>query len=155
MFDTKFAIVVRDDLETWQKLNVTAFLTSGVVGNTPDIMGVPYEDAAGNRFHSLSIQPCIVLSAEGNALGNIHRPRCRVKSRQPSTLRKCSPQAMMRPIAPCSPNMVRTMPRSWALRYAVARGLPTRLPRMRNCTREYYLLSIEEFTDFGFLNAYC
>jgi hypothetical protein len=32
MFDTKIAIVVREDLATWQKLNVTAFLTSGVVG---------------------------------------------------------------------------------------------------------------------------
>ena len=31
-FDTKIAIVVRDDLATWQKLNVTAFLTSGVTG---------------------------------------------------------------------------------------------------------------------------
>jgi hypothetical protein len=31
MFDTKFAIVVRQDLEVWQKLNVTAFLTSGIV----------------------------------------------------------------------------------------------------------------------------
>ncbi len=39
-FDTKFAIVVRDDLETWQKLNVTAFLTSGIIGNTPE-MGIP------------------------------------------------------------------------------------------------------------------
>jgi hypothetical protein len=28
MFDTKIAIVVRDDLAIWQKLNVTAFLTS-------------------------------------------------------------------------------------------------------------------------------
>ena len=33
MFDTKIAIVVREDLAVWQKLNVTAFLTSGVVGS--------------------------------------------------------------------------------------------------------------------------
>ena len=72
-FDSKFAIVVRDDLETWQKLNVTAFLTSGIIGNTPEMMGEPYEDAAGNRFHSLSIQPCIVLAADANTIGNIHR----------------------------------------------------------------------------------
>ena len=26
MFDTKIAIIVREDLATWQKLNVTAFL---------------------------------------------------------------------------------------------------------------------------------
>jgi hypothetical protein len=32
MFDTKVAIVVRDDLQNWQKLNVTAFLMSGIVG---------------------------------------------------------------------------------------------------------------------------
>lgn len=29
-FDTKIAIVVRADLAAWQKLNVTAFLASGV-----------------------------------------------------------------------------------------------------------------------------
>ncbi len=73
MFDTKFVIVVRDDLETWQKLNVTAFLASGIAGNTPEMMGVPYKDAAGNSFRSLSVQPCIVLSAAGNTMGNIHR----------------------------------------------------------------------------------
>lgn len=73
MFDTKFVIVVREDLETWQKLNVTAFLSSGIAGNTPEMMGTPYKDAAGNLFRSLSVQPCIVLSADGNTLGNIHR----------------------------------------------------------------------------------
>ncbi len=29
-FDTKIAIAVRGDLEPWQKLNVTAFLASGI-----------------------------------------------------------------------------------------------------------------------------
>ncbi|MEM7427711.1 MAG: DUF2000 family protein [Pseudomonadota bacterium] len=72
-FDTKFAIVVRDDLETWQKLNVTAFLTSGVIGNTPEMMGAPYLDREGNRFHSLSVQPCIVLAADAGTICNIHR----------------------------------------------------------------------------------
>ena len=37
MFDTKIAIVVREDLPVWQKLNVTAFIMSGVVGATPCI----------------------------------------------------------------------------------------------------------------------
>ena len=31
-FDTKIAIAVRDDLAVWQKLNVTAFITSGIIG---------------------------------------------------------------------------------------------------------------------------
>ncbi|MEM7225338.1 MAG: DUF2000 family protein [Pseudomonadota bacterium] len=73
MFDTKFAIVVRDDLAVWQKLNVTAFLTSGVVGADPQIIGEPYEDAAGNRYHRLSVQPVIVLAADDATLVKIYR----------------------------------------------------------------------------------
>ncbi len=30
MFDTKVAILVLDDLAVWQKLNVTAFLATGI-----------------------------------------------------------------------------------------------------------------------------
>ena len=37
-FDTKIAVVVRDDLEAWQRLNVTAFLASGIAAN-PDLLG--------------------------------------------------------------------------------------------------------------------
>lgn len=73
MFDTKIAIVVRDDLATWQKLNVTAFLMSGIIGASPDVMGEPYRDADGNIYHSLCVQPIIVLSAGEDALKTIHR----------------------------------------------------------------------------------
>ena len=34
-FDTKIAVILRDDLPTWQKLNVTAFTMSGIAGTTP------------------------------------------------------------------------------------------------------------------------
>ena len=44
MHDTKIAIIVRDDLATWQKLNVTAFLMSGITGANPDIIGQTYRD---------------------------------------------------------------------------------------------------------------
>ena len=73
MFDTKIAIVVREDLATWQKLNVTAFLMSGIVGAAPEIVGEPYRDAAGNVYSSLSIQPVIVLAADRATLSTIHR----------------------------------------------------------------------------------
>lgn len=36
--------VVRDDLATWQKLNVTASLTSGIVGAGEGLLGGPYEE---------------------------------------------------------------------------------------------------------------
>lgn len=73
MFDTKIAILVRDDLLTWQKLNVTAFLTSGVLGADPELLGDPYEDADGVRYAPLMVQPMIVLTTDGAGLTRIHR----------------------------------------------------------------------------------
>ena len=72
-FDTKVAIVVRDDLEVWQKLNVTAFLTSGVIGANASLLGLDYEDAAGNTYAPLLIQPVIVLVTDGDKLKTIFR----------------------------------------------------------------------------------
>lgn len=73
VFDTKIAIVLRDALPVWQKLNVTAFLTSGIVAQFPEIIGEPYRDRAGNLYNPMSIQPVIVLSADAAALSTIHR----------------------------------------------------------------------------------
>jgi hypothetical protein len=72
MFDTKFAIIVRDDLAVWQKLNVVAFLTSGIVGAHEGLIGAPYQDAAGNSYHRLLVQPAIVLSAGADTIKTIY-----------------------------------------------------------------------------------
>ena len=72
MVDTKIAIVLRDDLATWQKLNVTAFLSSGIVGAAPNLLGEPYVDAAGNAYTPLAIQPMIVLAAGPATLKTIY-----------------------------------------------------------------------------------
>lgn len=72
MFDTKFAVVLREDLEVWQKLNVTAFLSSGIIGQKPELIGEAYRDAAGNVYNALSIQPIIVLPTDGATLSKIH-----------------------------------------------------------------------------------
>ncbi|UNK37259.1 DUF2000 family protein [Shinella sp. H4-D48] len=72
MFDTKFAVVLREDLEVWQKLNVTAFLSSGIIGQKPELIGEAYRDAAGHVYNALSVQPIIVLSADGTTLSKIH-----------------------------------------------------------------------------------
>lgn len=73
MFDTKIAIVVRDDLAVWQKLNVAAFLTSGIIAQSPTIVGEAYRDAAGNIYNPISIQPMVVLAADQETLRRIHR----------------------------------------------------------------------------------
>jgi hypothetical protein len=73
MFDTKIAIVLRNDLASWQALNVTAFLTSGIVAQSPEVIGEPYCDRAGNVYNPLSIQPVIVLAADRPTISSIHR----------------------------------------------------------------------------------
>lgn len=73
MFDTKIAIIIRDDLATWQKLNVTAFLTSGIIAQSPAIIGEAYRDAADNVYNPMSIQPIVVLAADQDTLRTIHR----------------------------------------------------------------------------------
>jgi hypothetical protein len=73
MFDTKIAIVLRNNLASWQKLNVTAFLVSGIAGQNPDMIGEAYRDRAGNLYNPLSIQPMIVLSADEETIATIHR----------------------------------------------------------------------------------
>jgi hypothetical protein len=63
-FDTKVAIVVRDDLATWQRLNVTAFLISGVTADAGrDAIGQDYLDADGRRYLPLLVQPVLVFEA--------------------------------------------------------------------------------------------
>ena len=71
MFDTKIAVVVRDDLATWQKLNVTAFLISGITGANPAIVGETYRDKGGREHLAMSVQPVIVLAGAANILTNI------------------------------------------------------------------------------------
>lgn len=73
MFDTKIAIVLRDDLAAWQALNVTAFLATGLAAATPEVIGEPYVDRDGNRYHPMSIQPMIVLAADAELMRTIHR----------------------------------------------------------------------------------
>jgi len=67
-FDTKIAIVIRSDLQAWQKLNVASFLTSGIAAAFPDCIGEPYEDASGTKYHALIGQPILIYGADGPAL---------------------------------------------------------------------------------------
>ncbi|MBF4692258.1 DUF2000 domain-containing protein [Fusibacter ferrireducens] len=66
-FDTKIKIVVRDDLESWQKLNVTAFLMSGIAG-TQDIIGQPYKDKDNIEYLPMSQQPILIHSGNSEQM---------------------------------------------------------------------------------------
>jgi hypothetical protein len=67
-FDTKLAVILRDDLAVWQKTNVTAFLVSGVAGTVPGVVGQPYRDASGNEYLPMLVQPVLVYKADRAAL---------------------------------------------------------------------------------------
>ena len=70
-FDTKIAIVVRSDLAVWQKLNVTAFLASGIAAGIDEVAGKPYEDGSGNRYLEMFRQPVLVYAGSGEELGAV------------------------------------------------------------------------------------
>ena len=72
-FDTKVAILVLEDLAVWQKLNVTAFLATGIAGAAPEAMGQPYEDANGRQYAPLLGQPILVFAAKPEHLLRGHR----------------------------------------------------------------------------------
>ena len=68
MFTTNIASGVREDLAAWQKLNVTAFLASGVAAEAPESIGEPYADALGRPFGRMFAQPVMVFAADGDGL---------------------------------------------------------------------------------------
>jgi hypothetical protein len=68
-FDTKIALVIRSDLEGWQKLNVAAFLASGITAAFPASVGEPYEDGSGTPYLSLIGQPILIYGGDGAQLG--------------------------------------------------------------------------------------
>jgi hypothetical protein len=63
-FDTKLAVVVREDLAVWQKINVAAFLVSGIAGTDPSLVGEPYVDGSGERYLPMFRQPVLVYAAD-------------------------------------------------------------------------------------------
>jgi hypothetical protein len=60
-YDTKIAIVVGEDLATWQKLNAASFLAGGLVGAYPELKGENYADASGRFYGPLIRQPILIF----------------------------------------------------------------------------------------------
>jgi hypothetical protein len=75
IFTTKIAVVVRDDLAAWQKLNVACFLSGGLVGFYPELAGERYHDASGRIYGPLVRQPILVFAAGSEGLTRTLR-RC-------------------------------------------------------------------------------
>lgn len=71
-FDTKIAVLLREDLEPWQRLNVTAFLVSGLGPEVPEVVGEAYEDADGTSYLPMFRQPVLILEGAKETLRTSH-----------------------------------------------------------------------------------
>lgn len=71
-FDTKIAVLLRDDLEGWQRLNVTAFVVSGLTAMLPDLVGEPYADADGTGYAPMLGQPVLIMQGDATVLRAAH-----------------------------------------------------------------------------------
>ena len=67
-FDTKIAVVIRTDLQAWQKLNVASFLAGGIAAAIPECVGEPYQDGSGTLYLALIGQPILIYGADRPAL---------------------------------------------------------------------------------------
>lgn len=71
-FDTKIAVVLREDLQTWQRLNMTAFLVSGLGRKVPEVIGEPYSDADDTEYLPMFRQPVLVFEASKEVITAAH-----------------------------------------------------------------------------------
>jgi hypothetical protein len=71
-FETKIAVLLRDDLQVWQRLNITAFLASGLAAAIPELIGEPYEDGSGVQYLSVFRQPVLVFEGSKEVLDSAH-----------------------------------------------------------------------------------
>ncbi|MFC3505581.1 DUF2000 family protein [Micromonospora krabiensis] len=71
-FPTKIAVLLREDLAGWQRLNVTAFLVSGVAAAVPELVGEEYRDADGTRYLPMFRQPVLVFAGDRSTLAGAH-----------------------------------------------------------------------------------
>ncbi|GAA3477380.1 MULTISPECIES: DUF2000 domain-containing protein [Streptomyces] len=71
-FDTKIAVLLREDLESWQRLNVTAFLLSGLGTASPEVIGEPYTDADDTAYLPMFRQPVLVFEGTKEMLTAAH-----------------------------------------------------------------------------------
>ena len=63
-YDTKIAIVIKDSLLVWQKLNVASFLASSVAIQFPETHGQSFVNASQSVYLPFIKQPILIYKAE-------------------------------------------------------------------------------------------
>src|SRR6478735_7473530 len=80
MYENKIAIIILNNLEDWQKLNVTAFLASSIAIALPETHGAPLVSASGTSYLPFIKHPILVYGADTKE--NIQRAFSRAKERE-------------------------------------------------------------------------
>jgi hypothetical protein len=71
-FDTKIAVLLHEELASWQALNVTAFLVSGIAASDGALIGEPYVDGDGTAYLPMVRQPILIFSGDSQRLTATH-----------------------------------------------------------------------------------
>lgn len=64
MYENKIALVIKSDLQPWQKLNVAAFLASAVAIQFPDTHGKSFVNASGATYLPFIKHPVLIYAAD-------------------------------------------------------------------------------------------
>lgn len=68
IFETKIAIVLEEGLQSWQKLNVSAFLGSSIASHFPETMGPDFQDASNVKYLGIFRHPVLIFSATNDEI---------------------------------------------------------------------------------------
>lgn len=79
MYENKIAMVIRDDLQSWQKLNVAAFLASSVAIQFPETHVANFVNASGSTYLPFIKHPILIYKA--NTQAELQRAFQRAKDR--------------------------------------------------------------------------
>ena len=79
IYETKTALVLRNDLAAWQVANVAAFLAGGLAGTHGHMLGEPYRDGTGRAYSALIREPVFVY---GGTVEELRRTHLRALSRE-------------------------------------------------------------------------
>ncbi|CAM1344946.1 DUF2000 family protein [Tenacibaculum amylolyticum] len=79
-YDNKIAMVIKNNLMDWQKLNVASFLASSVAIQFPETHGKPFINASKSEYLPFIKHPVLVYKADDQA--QINRAFLRAKERE-------------------------------------------------------------------------
>jgi len=80
MYENKIVLVIKNDLQSWQKLNVASFLASSIAIKFPGTHGKAFVNASNFEYLPFIKHPILIFKAESNA--EIIRAFNRAKERQ-------------------------------------------------------------------------